>query len=357
MFKFLKEKLSKALDVFKEKAEEEIEEPKEEIKEKVQVKIERKKEEKKEEKSLEKEIKEEPKKEEKISFIQKIKEKVTTKVIDEEKFEEMFWDLELVLMENNVAVEVIEKIKEDLKMDIVNVPIKRNEVSEIVERTLRKSLEDLLNFEEFNLVEKIKNNDEKPFVIVFFGINGSGKTTTIAKVANLLKNQGLSCVLVAGDTWRKAAIEQIEDWADKLNIKLIKGQYGADPAAIGFDAVAYAKKNKIDVVLMDTAGRQHANVNLMDELKKINRVVKPNLKIFIGESITGNDAVNQAKEFDKAVGIDGIILTKFDADEKGGAVISVSYVTLKPIIYLGNGQNASDLKNFNKEEVIEAILA
>src|SRR3989344_2331542 len=287
MFKFLKEKLSKALDVFKEKAKEEIEEPKEEIKEEVKEKAKVKTEKKvKEEK---KEIEEEPKKEEKISFIQKIKEKVTTKVIDEEKFEEMFWDLELVLMENNVAVEVIEKIKEDLKMDIVNVPIKRNEVSEIVERTLRKSLEDLLNFEEFNLVEKIKNNDEKPFVIVFFGINGSGKTTTIAKVANLLKNQGLSCVLVAGDTWRKAAIEQIEDWADKLNIKLIKGQYGADPAAIGFDAVAYAKKNKIDVVLMDTAGRQQANVNLMDELKKINRVVKPNLKIFIGESITGND--------------------------------------------------------------------
>src|SRR3989344_5245084 len=197
MFKFLKEKLSKALDVFKEKAKEEIEEPKEEIKEEVKEKA-------------------------KVKTEKKVK----------------------------------EKKKEDLKMDIVNVPIKRNEVSEIVERTLRKSLEDLLNFEEFNLVEKIKNNDEKPFVIVFFGLNGSGKTTTIAKVANLLKNQGLSCVLVAGDTWRKAAIEQIEDWADKLNIKLIKGQYGADPAAIGFDAVAYAKKNKIDVVLMDTAGRQ-----------------------------------------------------------------------------------------------------
>jgi len=327
----LKEKLGKALDKFSEKAE---------------------KEEKQDEKI------EEPKKEdeEKPSFVEKIKQKVTSRTIDEKKFEDMFWSLEVALMENNVSVEVIDKIKEDLKMDLVNVPIKRGEVKNIVEKDLRKSINEVLTFEKIDLIKEIGKKNEKPFVIVFFGINGAGKTTTLAKIAHLLIGSGLTCVLAAGDTWRKAAIEQIQDWADKLDVKLIRGQYGSDPAAIGFDAVAYAKKNRVDVVLVDTAGRQHSNTNLMDELKKISRVVNPDFKIFVGESITGNDATNQAKEFDQSIGIDGIILTKYDSDEKGGAVISVSFVTGKPIIYLGKGQKASDLVPFEKDEILESIL-
>ena len=357
MFKFLKEKLGNALNKFTKKAEEEEitkeeikEQPKKEVKE---TEIKEKPKEKVKEGKKEEIIEEKPREK---GFFEKVKEKVTTTKISEEKFEDMFWDLEVALMENNVSVEVIEKIKESLKMDLVDIPIKRGEVSEIVEKSLRESLDEILTFESFDLVKKIKEKKEKPFVIVFFGPNGVGKTTSIAKVAHLLKKNGLKCVMAAGDTWRAASIEQIQEWADKLDIKLIKGQYGSDPASIGFDAVSYAKKNRIDAVLMDTAGRQHANVNLMTELKKITKVVKPDLRIFVSEALAGNDASVSAKEYDNAVGVDGIILTKFDSDEKGGAVISVSYVTMKPIIYLGTGQNTGDLKTFNKQEVIEQIL-
>lgn len=192
-------------------------------------------------------------------------------------------------------------------------------------------------------------------MIVFFGINGSGKTTTIAKFAHLLQQNKLSCVMAAADTFRAAAIDQLEEHASKLKIELIKHDYGADPAAVAFDAVKHAKAKKIDVVLVDTAGRMHSNTGLVDEMKKIIRVVKPDLKLFIGESITGNDCIEQAKTFDAAIGIDGIILSKADIDDKGGAAVSVSYVTKKPIFYLGTGQNYSDLKEFDKETITKNI--
>ena len=203
-------------------------------------------------------------------------------------------------------------------------------------------------------MRKIKY-EEKPFVIAFFGINGSGKTTTIAKIANLLKEKNISCVLAASDTFRAASIEQLQIHADKLGVKLIKHDYGSDPAAVSFDAIKHAKAKNIDVVLIDTAGRLHSNINLMDELKKIVKVSKPNLKLFVGESIAGNDCIEQAKTFNEAVGIDGIILAKADIDEKGGAAISVSYITKKPIIYLGTGQEYKDLKEFDPNLIVEGL--
>ena len=203
-------------------------------------------------------------------------------------------------------------------------------------------------------MKKIKY-EEKPFVIAFFGINGSGKTTTIAKIADLLKKNKISCVLAASDTFRAASIEQLQIHADKLGIKLIKHDYGSDPAAVAFDAVKHAKAKKIDVVLIDTAGRLHNQANLMEELKKIVKVAKPNLKLFVGESIAGNDCIEQAQKFNEIIGIDGIILTKADVDEKGGAAISVSYITKKPIIYLGVGQEHSDLKEFEPNTIIESL--
>ena len=191
------------------------------------------------------------------------------------------------------------------------------------------------------LLEEIKNK-KKSLYIAFFGINGSGKTTSIAKLANMLMSKNISCVMAASDTFRAASIEQLQVHADKIGIKLIKHDYGADPAAVAFDAIKHAMAKDIDVVLIDTAGRMHSNKNLIDEMKKIARVAKPDIKIFVGESITGNDCVEQAKTFNEAVGIDGIILAKADIDEKGGAAISVSYVTKKPIIPW-NGQEYKDL--------------
>ncbi len=333
----------------KEKLEKKEKKIKEKVKKKEIPKIQElteRKEKKEEIKKIEKEI--EP--EEKKGFFGAIKEKVTTKKISKDQFEKIFWELEVVLLENNVAVEVIEKIKEDLKKEIVDKPLPRRRIEETVTKTLNTSIEQLLNVDSFNLLKKIKT--KKPYVICFVGINGSGKTTTIAKMAKLLLNNKLSVVLAASDTFRAASIEQLQLHANKLGVKLIKHNYGSDPAAVAFDAVKYAKSKAVDVVLIDTAGRIHSNVNLQDEMKKIVRVAKPDLKIFVGESITGNDCVEQAKKFNEAIDIDAIILAKADIDEKGGAAISVSYVTQKPIIYIGTGQEYKDLKEFEPSIVM-----
>lgn len=296
-------------------------------------------------------IKEEPEK----SFFAKLTEKITTTKINGEQFDKLFWELELALMENNVAIEVIEKIKNDLKNELVEKPIRRTKVEETVEELLKHSIESLFEANDFNLIDEIKKKKEKPYVIAFFGINGSGKTTSIAKLANMLKEKGLSCVLAAADTFRAASIEQLSLHADKIGVKIIKHNYGADPAAVAFDAIKHAKSKSIDVVLIDTAGRMHSNENLLQEMKKIIRVAKPDLKIFVGESITGNDCIEQAKTFNEEVGIDGIILAKADVDEKGGAAVSVSYVTKKPILYLGVGQKYSDLQEFEPEVIVKGL--
>ena len=288
-------------------------------------------------------------------FFSAIKEKITTTEIDEKQFEKLFWELEMALMESNVAVEVIEKIKNDLKEELVEKPIKRTQVEEIIQQTLRISIEDLFHNNHINLIQEIKNKREKPYVIAFFGINGLGKTTSIAKIANMLKEMGISCVLAASDTFRAASIEQLQIHADKVGVNMIKHGYGADPAAVAFDAIKHAKAKNIDAVLIDTAGRMHSNTNLIDEMKKIIRVAKPDLKVFVGESITGNDCVEQAKTFNEAVGIDGIILAKADVDEKGGAAVSVSYITKKPILYLGTGQKYGDLQEFDSNIIIKNL--
>jgi fused signal recognition particle receptor len=295
--------------------------------------------------------------EKKSGFFQKIAqavtETVTMKAISEEKFEELFWDLEVGMLENNVAVEVIEKIKNDLKEELVNKKVRIGKTEEAIIASLAKSIDGLFLVDNINLIEEAKK--KKPLKIVFVGVNGSGKTTTIAKVASMLKRKNISCVIAAADTFRAAAIQQLEEHANRLGIKMIKHDYGSDPAAVAFDAVKYAEARNIDVVLIDTAGRLHSNTNLMDEMKKIVRVAKPDLKIFIGEAITGNDCVEQARHFNDSVGIDGIILAKADVDDKGGAAISVSYVTHKPILYLGTGQEYENLVEFSPKMVTQSL--
>ncbi|MEM2121653.1 MAG: signal recognition particle-docking protein FtsY [Candidatus Woesearchaeota archaeon] len=336
------------------KHEEKIKEHKEHIEQKI---LEEQKELKKsKETEVEKEEKQEKIKE-KESFGSKIRDIFTKKELTAEQFERLFWDLEVALLENNVALEVVEKIKNDLKKELVGKKLMRGKIAQEVINALNKSIEEALSVENFDIIKLIKSTKDKPFVIVFLGINGSGKTTTIAKIAYALKQQKITSVIAASDTFRAAAIQQLEHHANKLDIKLIKHNYGADAAAVAYDAIEYAKAHKIDVVLIDTAGRLHSNKNLMEELKKIVRVTKPNLKIFVGESITGNDCVEQAKTFNEEIGIDGIILTKADVDEKGGAALSMSYITKKPILYLGTGQNYEDLEVFNPKKTAQSIIS
>jgi len=213
--------------------------------------------------------------------------------------------------------------------------------------------------EPFNLIKKIKekksDQSKEPYVILFCGINGTGKTTSVAKIAQQLKDNNLTCVLAAGDTFRAASIEQLEEHGKRLGLEVIKKDYKTDPSAVAFDAIQYAKKNKIKVVLIDTAGRMYTQGNLMREMEKIVRVSKPDFKIFVGESITGNDATEQAKMFNDTAGIDGIILTKADVDEKAGTILSVGFVTGKPILYLGVGQEYPALQEFKKKDVFKNL--
>jgi fused signal recognition particle receptor len=364
MFKFLKEKLGsifKKAKTEEEKAEKELEKIEEEekkIEEKLE-KVEKVEKEAKEEKAGEKiEIIEEKKEElkeeikEKKSIFQKLKAAFSSK-LDQKTFNELWDELEEVLIENNVAMVVIESLRKDLEKDLID-KVSKTEIDKRLREKLRENLENLF-VESYDMVEKIRKG-KRPFVIVFFGINGSGKTTSIAKVANLLLKHNLSPVLAASDTFRAASIEQLEKHASRLKLEVIKHKYGADPAAVAFDAIAHAKARNIDVVLIDTAGRMHTKTDLMREMEKIVRVAKPDLKIFVGESITGNDAVEQAKAFNEAIGIDGIILTKADVDEKGGAMISISKVTGKPILYLGVGQKYDDMELFDRDKILKQIF-
>ena len=312
---------------------------------------------------IEKTVIAKPSEDEHKGFFTKITETFTKIQISEEKFEELFWDLEVVLLENNVAVEVIEKIKRDLKKELMNGKVSRKGVEDLILSTLRQSITELFDVEKIDLIQKIKDkrknsgHDEphEPYIIAVIGVNGSGKTTSIAKLAHKFQKNGLKIVLAASDTFRAAAIQQLEEHANNLNVKMIKHDYNSDPAAVAFDAIKYAEAKDIDVVIIDTAGRLHSNTNLMRELEKVIRVCKPDIKIFVGESITGNDCVEQAKEFDKAVGIDAIILAKADVDDKGGAAISVSYILQRPILYLGTGQTYDDLKEFDSKLIIESL--
>jgi fused signal recognition particle receptor len=204
--------------------------------------------------------------------------------------------------------------------------------------------------------EKFVKDRKKPIVIMFIGVNGSGKTLCIAKIATMLKKMGFSSVMAAGDTFRAGAIEQLSIHAERVGVKIIKHGPGADPAAVAYDAIDHARAKHKDVVLLDTAGRVQTNINLMDEMAKIKRVAKPDLIIFVGDALSGNDAVDQAKRFNEVVGIDGVILTKVDTDAKGGSALSVAYTIGKPLLFIGVGQGYNDQVPFDPDWMINNIF-
>lgn len=291
--------------------------------------------------------------EEKKGFFARLAQKITASALSENDFDEFFDEFEMVLLEHNVALEVVDTIRSSLKTQLVGKHFKKSEASEKIWDALKNSIDGIL-IEAPDLLEQIKKKDGT-FVIIFFGINGSGKTTTIARLGHFLKSKGISCVMAAGDTFRAASIEQLKHHGEKIGIPVVAQQYGADPAAVAFNAIQYAKKHGAKVVLIDTAGRMHTKVNLLREMEKIIRVAQPDLKLFVGEAIAGNDVVEQVKAFHENAGIDGLILTKADVDDKAGAILSVSSVTGKPIYFLGVGQNYEDIERFTKKSVLKNL--
>lgn len=265
-------------------------------------------------------------------------------------------------MENDVAQEIVDKLTSKIKNEIQNLKLERSEDSEqVITTKLYSFLSDLFlstnnKTDIIQLILEKKRSKAGPYSIIFLGINGTGKTTTVAKFCKLLRDHGVSVVLAAADTHRAGAIEQITHHGDNLNVKVITQRYGADPSAVARDALEHARKNYIDAVLIDTAGRMQTSKNLMEEVSKIIRVIKPDMKIFVGDSLAGNDTVNQAREFFEYTNYDGSILTKSDADSKGGAAISIAYLTRKPILYLGVGQGYDDLAEFDYDAFLDSIF-
>lgn len=285
--------------------------------------------------------------------------KLFEKKLSEEEFEKFFAELEISLLESNIAFEVIQLLKKRLKEELVEKQIPRGKTEEILLSTIKNTFSDVLVGEDpENVIKHIKENKKKhePTKFMFLGVNGVGKTTSLAKMCHWLQKKGFSVVLAASDTFRAASVEQLEKHASRLGVHVIKSKYGSDPAAVAFDAIEHAKSKGIDCVLIDSAGRQHTSQNLMDELKKLKRVAKPDFTIFVADALTGNDAVEQAREFGNQIGFDLIILGKADVDQKGGAILSVSYVSGKPLLFLGVGQDYNDLESFDKEKLIKRLI-
>ena len=279
------------------------------------------------------------------------------KKIKEDPLNEILDELEIILLEADVAYPVVEEIKEGVRENLVGKKYDRSySLEEVVELAVKDAVRSVLKINEFDFDQWIEGKD-RPTIIMFVGINGTGKTTAIAKIANRLQKGGKTVVMAACDTFRAGAIEQLTFHSEKLGCKIVKQEHDADPAAVAYDAIEHAKSKRKDVVLIDTAGRMQTNNNLIEEMKKIVRVSKPDLKVFVGDSLAGNDAIEQAKVFDAAIGVDAVILTKIDTDAKGGAALSIAHTIGKPIAFVCNGQEYDDIVKFNTEWMIERMFS
>lgn len=269
-----------------------------------------------------------------------------------DKLIELIDQFKYELVCRDVAYDVADDIAQKLVLDVKNGLIKNRDA--LVKR-LREVL--LSYFDGVPRVDlELLARTEKPLKVIFMGVNGVGKTTTIAKVAVYLREKGYRPIMIAADTFRAAAQEQLKKHSEKTGIPLFLGKYGADPASVAYDGVLYGMSRGFNVMLIDTAGRMHTDVDLVNELKKIIRVVKPSLKILVVDALTGNDAIEQAKFFNEAVGVDAFIVAKFDAYEEGGVPLSIVYITKKPVIFVGTGQDYSDLKPFDPLEYVDKLV-
>jgi fused signal recognition particle receptor len=284
-------------------------------------------------------------------FSDSVKSKVAEKELDEETVDPLLENLRLKLLQNNVSLEVAEEIEDELRNSLVGEEVRRDKVEEKVDEAVKEVLLDILD-DSFEFMEELRKA-EKPPVVFMMGFNGSGKTTTSAKLAEMLQEEGEEVVLGAGDTFRAASIEQLQEHGEKLDSKVISHEYESDPAAVAYDAVEHAE-NEDKVALIDTAGRSHADQNLMNELEKMVRVNDPDISFLVVDALSGNDVLEQADAYEGM--FDAVIVTKMDVDENGGAIISISQRSGKPVAFIGTGQGYDDLEKFDKEEFVESIL-
>ncbi|MBS7641705.1 signal recognition particle-docking protein FtsY [Candidatus Bathyarchaeota archaeon] len=266
-------------------------------------------------------------------------------------------ELKYSLIEADVALDVAEALCSSIENRITGVRISRfSDRRGMVESVLRESILDILkSVKPDKRFDEVVEESIKPYIVLFLGVNGVGKTLTIAKIGWRLRGRGFRVVLACSDTFRAGAIEQLEILSRMVGVDLVKQVYGSDPAAVAFDAVQYARARKMDVVLIDTAGRMQTKRNLLDEMRKIVRVVNPDMSVFVGDALTGNSIVDQAREFDSYVGVDGAVITKVDADVKGGAILNVAYTLKKPIYFLGVGSSLDDLVEYDPEYVASML--
>jgi fused signal recognition particle receptor len=293
----------------------------------------------------------------KNSFIGKIAETLNLRgKVDEEMLEK----LEETLIQSDVGVQtsmdIIEKVQEEIRLHKITEP-------QIVRDILQKTIRDLLMKDYSNQTDYLKISEKKPFVILFAGVNGVGKTTTIGKLAKRYRDEGKKVMLIAGDTFRAAASEQLTIWAERAGATISKQQPGADPSSVVYDGLMVAKTRNYDLVLIDTAGRQHTKVNLMNELTKVERTIKkvipeaPHETLLVVDSTTGQNALTQAEMFDKATHLTGLVLTKLDGTAKGGIVIGIKHQLNIPVKLIGIGEKQEDLRDFNAQEFVEAIFS
>ncbi len=292
----------------------------------------------------------------KIGVTQKVTSMLTgTVTLKPETVQSFLEEFELSLLEADVELETAQALITQLEKRLSGKTISsRDDPNTIILSEIKAALYEILPPSELDFDRRIET--QKPFVILILGPNGAGKTTTIAKLTNYLKKKGKSVVLASADTFRAGSIEQLGVHAEKLGVRLIKHQYGADPAAVAFDTVKAAQAENADVVIIDTAGRQDTNKNLLEELKKIQRVIQPHLKIYIGESYTGQAILGQVETFDQTIGIDGFILTKLDTDSKGGGVLTILHRLKKPILFFGVGQGYEDLTPFSMDAFLDRLI-
>ncbi|MCL5427891.1 MAG: signal recognition particle-docking protein FtsY [Candidatus Marsarchaeota archaeon] len=280
--------------------------------------------------------------------------------VKDEDIEPFIEELRTSLLQSDVNYDAAEKILNGIRKGLVDKKLSSRGIDSQITQVIRASILDILKkkvaIDLLKIAAEKKSRGEMPLRILFIGPNGAGKTTTMAKLAHMFLKNGFSCVLSASDTFRAAAIEQTAIHAQRLGINVVKGTYGSDPASVAFDAIAHARAHHIDVVLIDSAGRQETNKSLMDEVKKMVRVAKPDLKIFVGESIAGNMLLDQVREFNAAVGLDGVILTKLDCDAKGGNTLSIISEADVPVIYFGLGEGYDDIMSFNPEFIADSIV-